>query len=465
MSVDQRIFVVIEEPEAVEDPPRIKVVSWPRGEPGKTARFRVPDLPDFDEPGEDALRLAREHGGALLEALREDRTLRRALRDALSARAGEVRPLCFKVEGEAPDAMGLRWEARWDSSEQFLALKDRWPIGRVVESDIRSVRTFEPPLRILAIMSGAGLDARQEWEALHRAVEEARSTAWGPDGKKMWVRVTLVVGDQGLADEVMPLAQEAPNWLDVVLMEDEATIDSLLRDKPPHIVHFFCHGSVRQGEGSLDFATIADQAERGDRRRDSISVSVSRLATFVRTRKPWLVVLNCCDTAVETVAPSSSDDTQSLAREVVAAGAAAAIGWRHTIRPADANALTDTVYRRLLTEIGERLVTARPGTLVDFELTSTAFVARDRLRVEHRDDHDVMRWTLPVLFVLPDPLSVLVYKDVPDDAGDLAVSEVDEGQGAVIAEFAKGETLDSATQLDPRVAAAVERYLAQRGRA
>lgn len=452
--MDKRIFVVIEEPERVDEPPQIKVVRWPAGKPGRTSTFSVPDLPDFDEPGADAAVRAREHGGALLQALQEERTLREALRDAFNARTGDVRPLCFKVEGEGPDAMGMRWEALWDPSKHFLALQQQWPIGRVVESDIRPVRSFELPLRILAVMSGAGLDARQEWEALLRAVRRAQELG-------LLVHLTLVLGDEELANEVTPLTQEPSKWLDVVLMESEATIEELISLPFPHIVHFFCHGSVRHGEGSLEFATIADQDETPEHRRDSISVSLSRLAAFIRLRQPWLVVLNCCETAAET--RSSSEDTQSLAREVVAAGAAAAIGWRQTISPADAEALTDTVYRRLFTDLADKLVDARSGETLDFELTSTAFVARDRLRMAHRDDLDVMRWTLPVLFVTPDPLSVHVHKSRPDDAHDLSVSEVDESQGADIAKVAMEAVLEAAaTRLGPQIATAVSTYLGRR---
>lgn len=117
---------------------------------------------------------------------------------------------------------------------------------------------------------------------------------------------------------------------------------------------------------------------------------------------------------------SSATVLSGTAREVVAAGAAAAIGWRRTIRPADAHALTDTVYDRLFRELVEKLKPAEAGATVDLELTSVAYVARDRLRMAHQHDHDVMRWTLPVLFVPPEPLSVLVHKKLPDNAENLA---------------------------------------------
>jgi len=446
MSIDQRLFVVIEEPERAQEPPRIKLVRRPGGKPGRTADFTVPELPNFDEPGEDACERARQHGYALLNALCEDKAFKAAFDDALNAGTDEVRPLCFKIEGEAPDALGIRWEALWEPSKQFLALQERWPIGRVTESDRRSVRSYEPPLRILAVMSGVGLSARQEWDALYRAVRVARE-------KGLLVHVTLVLGEEELAEELSALAEETPKWLDVVLMESEASIDRLRQDPFPHIVHFFCHGSVRHGEGSLEFATIADWDEVEGRRRNSVSVSLSRLQTFINRREPWLVVLNCCETAVET--PGESDETQSLAREVVVAGAAAAIGWRQTISPADAHALTDTVYERLLGELAATLVPAQPGSTVELELTSAAYVARDRLRMAHANDLEAMRWTLPVLFVTPEPLSVHVYKNQPDNPQDLSVSHVDEVQGAQIAKVAMKAVLDAAALLGPEVAAAL----------
>lgn len=58
---------------------------------------------------------------------------------------------------------------------------------------------------------------------------------------------------------------------------------------------------------------------------------------------------------------SSATVLSGTAREVVAAGAAAAIGWRRTIRPADAHALTDTVYDRLFRRAGREAEAGRGG--------------------------------------------------------------------------------------------------------
>ena len=131
----------------------------------------------------------------------------------------------------------------------------------------------------------------------------------------------------------------------------------------PHVLHFFCHGTVQYGGGSLSLATIADRAEGPDG-PESVSVDIYRLRKLVSDRMLWLVTLNCCSGA------QSTGKTQSLAQVVVEAGAGAALGWRTPVAPEDAHVLCRTVYSGLL-----RLVPSGTGVQGSLRVTDDAGVA------------------------------------------------------------------------------------------
>ena len=58
----------------------------------------------------------------------------------------------------AASADELPWEQIYDVQHGFCALDERWPIGRIARRRRQiKVRTFEPPLRIVAVLSAAVL--------------------------------------------------------------------------------------------------------------------------------------------------------------------------------------------------------------------------------------------------------------------------------------------------------------------
>lgn len=431
MSDNRRTSVLIEDGE--RGSLRLKLTRSPRGGTGRSKAFPEPVLPALDDEA-----AVRKYGSKLLAALCKENVLRAAMDDALRAGVSEVWPLCFKVEGERAQELELCWETLWEKSQQFLALKPQWPIGRLVDSNELSARTFQAPLRILAVMSAIGVSAHQEWLGLKDAVDLARS-------RGLPVHVTAVVGEQALLDELHELAAADPSWLKVVALKNQQTIENLLDDPFPHILHFFCHGSVRYGGGQLSLATIGDRAEPGAVARDSVVISLSRLESFVNSRKLWLVTLNCCSGA------SSVGSTHSLAQTVVAAGAGAALGWRTPVDPADAHTLCRTVYGKFLRDLAGQLVGARLNHIFALELTTLAYVVRDELRANCADEPTSrLRWTLPVLFVGSEPLAIMVTAPEPDDPADLAKLDVSEKDGARISDAVTRLTLqDLADAVEP----------------
>lgn len=435
MTANQRTFVLLEDGE--QGGLRVKLVGAPRGKPGNAATFELPDLPDLS--GLDAPRLAKEYGQTLLSALRKDSALRKALGDALRAGNDEVRPLCFKVDGETAAQLELRWEALYDRTQRFLALNHRWPIGRFVESDETvNGHPFEPPLRILAVMSGSNLSAEGEWRGLREAIKHAR-------GRGLLIHATVIVGEEELHKEI---SEYDPQSVEAVMLTNKEDVRRALVIEPhPHVMHFFCHGLQDGGHSGLAFATRQDHAEPPGRRADSVKFTESELTTYMSAATPWLVTLNCCEGGL-----TRQRSAQSLAQALVAAGAGAALGWREIISPSEANTVSESVYARLLEDLATKLVGAKKNTKLVIEPAAALIGARELLRDDSNFAADALRWTWPVLFVSRQPLSVIVTGEIPDHPENLNVSTVSPEEGAIYQQAVTAEMLRSVASRWPELA-------------
>lgn len=407
MSDTGRTVVMLEETE--RGGLRVRLVEWPRGAPGPSRSIRLDGLPQELDSAEAVERYGRD----LMSALRKQRELRVAVDDALLAGKGDVRPLCFVADGVG--AENLYWEMLWEKSEQFLALNPRWPIARITGSGFRlpEERHFAPPLEILAVMSALGEEAAPEWVGLRDAVQDARAAG-------LPVHVTAVVGEQQLLEDLRTTAADDPGWLTVVALESKHTLIRLMEDRPPHLLHVFCHGRTELGVGRLELATIGDRAEAAADAVASVLVTVKELGDVVNSKQLWLVTLNCCSGAQEMV------DVQSIAQSVVNAGASAAVGWREAVDARDANLLCRTLYTDLLRQLADRLTSTPDGETVRLELATSSWGTRDLLRSTHGTDP--LRWTLPVTYLAPHPLAVKVRESRPVPAGpggELAAREAE----------------------------------------
>jgi hypothetical protein len=86
---------------------------------------------------------------------------------------------------------------------------------------------------------------------------------------------------------------------------------------------------------------------------------------------------------------------------------------REPVASAHAAVFARSFYTALLRQIDERLV---PGEEAELELAAALVDPRRRLRDLHRDDDAADRhreWTLPVLYVRPDPLRIARVKADP----------------------------------------------------
>ena len=390
---------------------------------------------------------AAAYGLDLQRNLFTPRELKRALASILTAPDGQVWPLCFKIEVKRTAVeRKLLLEMLWVKDHEFLALQPKWPIARVGDTRTSRARVFHAPVRVLAVMSALGVSAREDWNGLRRAVESAREIG-------LQVHVTAIVGEKSLLKDLQDLveAQDAsddPVWLTAVGLQDQQTIEQHLVGKPVHILHFFCHGLTAYGGWSLSLATSSDQRDYAESAggdpadpetatTGSVVVNLPTLKNMVSGCEPWLVTLNCCSSA----ATATQTQTQSLAQDVVEAGAGAAMGWRTPVSPEQANVLSRTLFNGVFREIHERIKRAQQYDRLTVEFATLGYDLRNTL---HNDYPDAS-WTLPVLYVAPDPLTVIAGILHPDNPTDLAMVDVSASDSKLIGDIVTRQVLQDFT--------------------
>jgi len=126
---------------------------------------------------------------------------------------------------------------------------------------------------------------------------------------------------------------------------------------------------------------------------------------------PWLIVLNCCESA----AAGAMQDLQSLALRLVYDGAApAVVGMREPVLSHDANLLTEAFYWRLLSELNSRTAGTQAQGQDAEPLNWAQLVVEARTRLAGKHKHltpsraaaSTREWTLPVVYMRPTPFTI-----------------------------------------------------------
>jgi hypothetical protein len=437
---EARTWILVEDGE--EGRLKVKLVRSATGAHGRTVEIRIPvrlKMPPIDGD-------ARRYGAKLHSQLCQDEDLKLALSHILTAQIGETFPLCFRIEVDDPTIESrLQWETLYVDGYDFLALRPQWPIARVVDNN-DNARVYRAPLRIVAVMSAAGVSAMQEWQGIYDAIAGVQQSIREGRRQTVPIHLTAIVGEQELLNHLRSLVDEqrasgGPVWLTVLALEDEDTIEQCLLKAPPHILHFFCHGSLLYGDWALTFATLNDREAAARRGADieSVRVKLDRLQKLVVGRDLWFVSINSCSGGVTGRTNGEGGPTQGLAQAVVEAGAGAALGWRTPVTVGDAHILSRSVYAALLGEIHRMLDGAQVDTKARLELAGLGYAVRARLAEEHPD---LLRWTLPVLFVAQEPLSIMLSSLEPDDATNLETDQVSANDLSDIESASFNQTLE-----------------------
>jgi len=357
----------------------IRAPSFDIANPHTVSIIRLDDVTQLNGPD-----VTRQIGESLAKKIRENEAVRAVL-DLALARPTAPPSLPIHIRAADPTAHALSWEALV-GNDDFMALDDRWPVARIARGgNVRegARRPFQPPLRLVCVLSAVGRSALKEWRALYESVQVARQTG-------LPIAVTLFSGEEPLLTAAEALEDRHLTVLPIP--GPERSLIELIESHEPHVLHMFCHGTITSTVRWLEVATIGD-FDRDDGtssilvRADDLGVAAGRVGT-------WAAVLNTCKGA------ESRDETLTHAEELVSKGVPISVGMRRQVDADDASAFTAAFYPSIFRILGAA-VAAGAGDHV-MQWVDALVRARRRLRDIHGADpalHDA--WTIPVLYTRP----------------------------------------------------------------
>jgi hypothetical protein len=351
-------------------------------------------------------------GTYLLDKLSSHPGVKQALTALLGAGADTSQPLYIQMS-QAAEA--VPWETLF-ASGAFLALDRRWPIARMPppgqESDLP--KDFEPPLRVMAVLAAAQIDATQQWEGLYQALRSA--------GLPVRLKV-LVAQDDLLA--AIKAANDPPVQVEADFVPPGRDLVRATADFRPNILHLFCHGIVTHTFPHIQLATRSSWPRLSDPGHvvlDSDSLPVAALKDSL-----WLITLNACRGA-----QAAEEGAGSLVFSLVCKGFQAVAGMREAVSEGDAHAFCRGFYRALMELLKPA---ATPDQEIDLDLAAALYEPRMEICEEHRGPASRLEaaagsreWTLPVLYVRPGDFRLRGRLAVPQAAApspDRASMEVE----------------------------------------
>ena len=326
---------------------------------------------------------------------------------------GSASSLYMLFEGGIVEAPKLPWESLFDKNREFLALDSRWPIGRMkktvqpppVHSLISVDPVSKPLFKILAVLSAQGLCHLDEWEALFQAKQRAMNT-----NAPFEVALSVVVSSNNLEGHIR---KQDPQTTVIRLPKGKVSeIQTAIYNHKPHVIHFFCHGT----DSYLEIADDADYIH-GSKRGSIHMYPNDILQPVIRSKcDTWLVMLNCCDSA------SSTNDTRSLAHNLVSETIPVIVGMREPIDRRDASELTQSFYSSLVDEVTSTQKSATPT--VELEWSNIFGLPRSNIRERSSGGNtttaaaaEYKEWTLPALYTIYKPFLVKSSSSTAESQG------------------------------------------------
>jgi hypothetical protein len=324
-----------------------------------------------------------EIGGYMMDALSQHPAVKQAIEQQLSGGEDATRPLLVRVPIEAES---LPWETLF-ANGSFLALDRRWPIARLSPGDgEKSVKDFQPPLRILAVLAAdekvTDTDDASEWRALLQSLEAAAFP----------VVVKALVAQDALRDEINATRSRTVTAEADFVPPGRRLVQEIGSYKP-HILHFFCHGLSVNGTSTLQIGTRLFVKQAGSPVHFRPNDIQQSLASDL-----WLVTLNCCESA------QSNDGVGSFAFTLVSQGVPAVAGMRKPVSATNANTFTRGFYRALIQELGAVLKQLDQ----DVEIDWPAMLHEPRMDLAEANRgpdplptaaQSCWAWTLPALYL------------------------------------------------------------------
>ena len=212
----------------------------------------------------------------------------------------------------------------------------------MVDPRIRGSVTFplDQPVRIMAVLSAAGLSNAPQWDAIYSAAIENADDVNG-----VRVRLHVLTGEEQLADRIREQTSSTGERLTVTVANIDRRRSQMVSDQikrfRPHILHFFCHGQIVQGAGVLRLSDIdqhlqsLNNAVPQEGAPTSFAMDYSAFRDIIDVARAqewlWLVVLNACKLG------ATAANVSALTQKFAVAGVPAAIGMTEEIDENDAS--------------------------------------------------------------------------------------------------------------------------------
>lgn len=304
-------------------------------------------------------------------------------------------------ENAATELDQLPWETLHSPDAGFLCANSFFPVARAKEVKTTSPDWgFEPPLKIMVVLGAhdeenAGdpsASSRDEWQGLHEALKEhCKKTQTGTHGITS-LDVKVLHFDEQLLHEIESKSTDRIE-ISTGILTDEEKLYHDISDYKPHILHFFSHGQV----DSISRLCIRNYWEQ------DFKVNAETLSQYIDTDlKPWLVVLNSCESALQ--ANGAGSRSLPMAASLVSMGFPAAIGMREQVRTDLAHLFCGSFYSTLLEYLSSRIKNAKEQGGAEVHWACALFKARRKLCTESQHSPfeeaapHAKEWTIPVVY-------------------------------------------------------------------
>jgi hypothetical protein len=276
------------------------------------------------------------------------------------------------------------------------------------------VRGFQPPFKVVAVLSAAGQDGSKQLDALLAAAAQDADA----------VKLQVITGDEAIRDRAQAGGADAE-----LIAATAPELCTQIATAQPHVLHLLCHGQITAGVRTLRFARISD-FDNDVKDFGSINVPVSDLAMALKLCDPWLVVLAACQSA----GGFDGGPGPAYAHALVNEGVAAVIGMRRLVDLSATNRFCAEFYPDVLTIVRKAVAPVAPGVSVHERIIEWSEALTNARKVMSNPDPSVVdSWLDPVLYVQGDDLRLYPQaaepEVPPDEIPPMDVAPDDAGPG------------------------------------
>jgi hypothetical protein len=289
---------------------------------------------------------------------------------------------------------------------EFLAVRGYCTLKRIMPSGLTgnpAPRHYHGAIKMAAFLSPAMVQSAPEYEAIVKAVRDAQAHGLG-------IELAVYVGEQALLDKIgEQIAQGLLPGVTVKPMPSSTqALEKELKDEPVQLLHFFCHGHLKDGIRFLRFSSISDHMNEDP--EGTVDLSIDRLREIQSLLgSVWLTVLNSCSGAEDM------PGLYSMAATLARSASPVTIGMAEQIHAKDATMFVRAFYPDALGIIHNATAGKKINEAVAIDLGPALGSARRALykAAQTGEQDGFRRWCLPVMYQRAAGLTVMSAPD-PD---------------------------------------------------